>query len=110
YQLYKIKIKNRTTSVVLFICYYMYSTSKSRNSEVLTSDALSINLAKWDETVLFAIVVSIDLLIKCAASCQPRCSNISTADKITDDGLTTSNPAYFGAVPCVASKIACPVL
>ena len=27
-------------------------------------------------------------------------------DRISDPGLTLSCPAYFGAVPCVASKIA----
>ena len=77
----------------------MFSTNKSPNSEVFTSVALSISLAKSYVTVLLAIVVSIDLLINSAASFQPRCSNISTADKITDDGFTTSKPAYLGAVP-----------
>ena len=27
-----------------------------------------------------------------------------TPDRMTDPGLMTSLPAYFGAVPCVASK------
>ena len=44
-----------------------------------------------------------------AASCQPRCSNISTPERSTEPGLTLSWPAYFGAVPWVASKMPWPV-
>ncbi len=32
-----------------------------------------------------------------------------TPERITEPGLTLSWFAYFGAVPCVASKTACPV-
>ena len=46
------------------------------------------------------------VLNKSAASFQPRKRNIITPDKITEPGLITSLSAYFGAVPCVASKIA----
>ena len=34
-------------------------------------------------------------------------SNIITPDSITEPGLMTSLSAYFGAVPWVASKMAC---
>ena len=44
-----------------------------------------------------------------AASFQPRCSNIITPDSSTEPGLTLSWPAYFGAVPWVASKMPWPV-
>ena len=36
-------------------------------------------------------------------------SSIMTADSRIEDGFTTLRPAMFGAVPCVASKMACPV-
>ena len=32
-----------------------------------------------------------------------------TPERITEPGFTLSRLAYFGAVPCVASKTACPV-
>jgi hypothetical protein len=35
---------------------------------------------------------------------QPMKSNIITPESITELGLMTSLSAYFGAVPCVASK------
>ena len=44
------------------------------------------------------------------ASFHPMYSSINAPDKITEDGFTLSKPAYFGAVPWVASKIACQVL
>ena len=39
-----------------------------------------------------------------ATSFQPMNSNIITPESITELGLITSLSAYFGAVPCVASK------
>ena len=52
------------------------------------------------------MVFSIELIIKSAASVQPICLNIISAESIKLPGLTLSCPAYFGAVPCVASKTA----
>ena len=76
------------------------------NSEQLTSVASSINLAKSYVTFLSCIADSIAEIIKSAASVQPRCLNIISAERISDPGLTLSCPAYLGAVPCVASKTA----
>jgi len=46
---------------------------------------------------------------KSAASAHPMYRNIISPERMTDPGLTLSIPAYFGAVPCVASKMATPV-
>ena len=45
-----------------------------------------------------------------AASSQPIYLNIISPDRMTDPGLTLSRSAYFGAVPCVASNTAWPVM
>src|SRR5579872_4902293 len=42
-----------------------------------------------------------------AASGHPIKSNIMTPERMTEPGLITSLSAYFGAVPWVASKMAC---
>ena len=52
------------------------------------------------------MVRSMAFSISRAASFQPMKSNIITPDRITEPGLITSLSAYFGAVPCVASKTA----
>ena len=49
------------------------------------------------------------LVIKEAASFHPKYSNIMTEESKSEHGFTTFLPAIFGAVPCVASKMACPV-
>ena len=67
------------------------------NSEQLTSVASSINLAKSYVTFLSCIADSIAEIIKSAASVQPRCLSIISAERISDPGLTLSCPAYFGA-------------
>src|SRR5699024_10138156 len=95
--------------IFIFI-YYRLLINSSANSEHLTSFAPSIKRAKSYVTTLEAIVLFIDSVIKSAASFHPKCSNINTPDNKTDEGLTLSKPAYLGAVPCVASKIACPVM
>jgi len=79
------------------------------NSDVLTSVAPSMRRAKSYVTILSAMVDSSAWTMSSAASCQPRCSNIITPERITDPGFTLSCPAYFGAVPCVASNTPCPV-
>src|SRR5699024_2621099 len=85
---------------------YIFLMSSSPNSEHFTSLALSMSLAKSYVTTWEAIVFSIAFVTRSAASCQPMCSSISTPERTTDEGFTLSSPAYFGAVPCVASKIA----
>ena len=50
------------------------------------------------------IAASIEEIIRSAASTHPICRNIISADKISDPGFTLSCPAYFGAVPWVASN------
>ncbi|MCY1453939.1 hypothetical protein D9M71_709660 [compost metagenome] len=45
-------------------------------------------------------------MIRSAASVQPMWRSIISADRINDPGLTWSLPAYFGAVPWVASNMA----
>ena len=68
------------------------------------------------------------LITKSAALSHPKCLSIISPDRITDPGftfivwvqhskpkppikpaLTLSRFAYLGAVPCVASKMACPL-
>src|SRR3954451_21488707 len=77
------------------------------NSLVLTFVAPSSMRSKSYVTFFCWIVCSNELSISCAASCQPMNWNIITPDSITDPGLMTSLSAYLGAVPCVASKMAC---
>ena len=43
-----------------------------------------------------------------AAATSPRCLSISIPESICAIGLTLFWPAYFGAEPCVGSKIAIP--
>ena len=80
------------------------------NSEHFSFVAPSIMRWKSYVTVLAPIAPSRPLMIKSAASPQPRCRSIISPDKITEPGFTMSRFAYLGAVPCVASKIAWPVL
>ena len=60
------------------------------NSEVLTSVALSICLAKSYVTIPSAIVDSMAFTMSSAGRCQPRCSSIRTPESSTDPGLTLS--------------------
>jgi len=50
------------------------------------------------------MVRSMPSSIRRATSVQPINSNIITPESMTEAGLMTSLSAYFGAVPCVASK------
>ena len=52
---------------------------------------------------------SMPVMMRSAASFQPRWRSIISPDRITEPGLTLSWPAYLGAVPWVASNIAWPV-
>ena len=78
-------------------------------SEQESKVASSISLSKSYVTFLDSIDFVKPLCIKSFASVHPKCSNIIAPERITDPGLTLSLPAYFGAVPWVASKIAWPV-
>ena len=57
-------------------------------------------------TFFCSIALLKPLVIKLAASSQPKYSSIITPLRITEPGLILFKPACFGAVPCVASKIA----
>ncbi|MCY1427471.1 hypothetical protein D9M71_433180 [compost metagenome] len=46
------------------------------------------------------------LMIRSAASLQPMWRSIISAERMTEPGFTLSWPAYFGAVPWVASNMA----
>src|SRR5699024_12085958 len=81
-----------------YILQSMFLMRSLPNSEHLTSRAPSIKRAKSYVTTLDAIVLSIDFVIKSAASRHSRCSSINTPDRMTDEGFTLSSPAYFGAV------------
>src|SRR5699024_2376837 len=94
---------------ILQLNYCIFSINASPNSEHFTSVAPSIRRAKSYVTTFLDIVFSIAWLTRSAASCHPKCSSINTPESSTDEGFTLSCPAYLGAVPCVASKIACPV-
>src|SRR6516165_3365575 len=69
---------------------YIFSIIALPNSEHLSSLAPVIRRSKSYVTVLLAMVFSIPRIIPSATSCQPRCSNISTPDRITEPGLTLS--------------------
>ncbi len=59
----------------------------------------SISLSKSYVTVFEEIAPSIPLTIRSAASVQPMCLSIISAERIRLPGLTLSCPAYLGAVP-----------
>src|SRR6476659_1597960 len=80
------------------------------NCEHLISVAPSIKRAKSYVTRLLSIAPLNPLRIKSAASVHPMYRNIISPERITEPGLTLSRFASFGAVPCVASKTAWPVM
>ena len=59
-------------------------------------------------TVRAPIAPSKPLTSRSAASFQPKYLNIVSPERMREPGFTLSRFAYFGAVPCVASNIACP--
>ena len=88
---------------------YSLLSSSSPNSEVESVVPCGMNRAKSPVARPASKEFSIAAVIRAAASFQPRYSSIMIADRSKDDGLTTFFPAMLGAVPCVASKMACPV-
>ncbi len=71
--------------------------------------AAGIMRAKSYVTVFAAIAPSMPRMTRSAASFHFIWRNIISPERITEPGFTLSWPAYFGAVPCVASKMAWPV-
>ena len=84
----------------------MFSIMYPANSLVFTLVEPGIRRSKSYVTFFCSMVRSMLCSIRSAASFQPRWRNIMTPDRITEPGLITSLSAYFGAVPCVASKMA----
>ena len=89
--------------------HHMLSIIARPNSLQPRSVAPSIRRSKSYVTRFSLMVALKEDTIRSAASFHPICRSIISPDRITDPGLTLSCPAYFGAVPCVASKIAWPV-
>ena len=59
--------------------------------------------------LMLLFTVGLALMISAAAAAQPRWRSIISPERISEPGLTLSCPAYLGAVPWVASKIAWPL-
>src|ERR1017187_8666759 len=93
----------------LFRRRHMWRMIASPKPLHFTSVAPSIWRAKSYVTVLAAIAPSMPLRTRSAASFQPMYRSIISPDRMTEPGLTLSRFVYFGAVPCVASKMAWPV-
>src|SRR4026209_1673964 len=89
---------------------HICSMTLSPNCEHLISVAPSIKRAKSYVTRLLSIAPLNPLRIRSAASVHPMYRNIISPERITEPGFTLSRFAYFGAVPCVASKTAWPVM
>ena len=81
----------------------------SANSEHFSEVEPGIISARSNVTVFAEIAPETPFTTRSAASFQPRWRNIISAESSSEDGFALSSPASFGAVPCVASKIACPV-
>ena len=82
----------------------MFSMMAVANSEVFSFVAPSIRRSRSYVTRFWPMVRSIPVSIRRPTSCHPMKSNIITPESMTELGLMTSLSAYFGAVPCVASK------
>ena len=80
----------------------------SPNSDVLRRVAPSICRSRSYVTRFWWIVSPMARSTASAASPQPNQRRSITPDKISEPGFTLSWPAYFGAVPWVASKRAKP--
>ena len=80
----------------------------SVNSEVESGCPLCMKRARSLVAFPSAKLASSASTIRSAGYCQPRYSSVMTAESINEQGLTTPFPAMLGAVPWVASKMACP--
>ena len=88
---------------------HMWAMIALPNPEHDVSVAPSIRRWKSYVTVFAPIAPSMPFVTRSAASSQPRWRSIISPERITEPGFTLSRLAYFGAVPCVASKMAWPV-
>ena len=86
----------------------MFSIIAFANSLVLSSVAPFIWRSKSYVTRFWPIVFSSDERMRSAASGQPEVAEHHLATQDQEPGFTLSCPAYLGAVPCVASNMACP--
>ena len=77
----------------------MFLTKALPNSEHLSSVASGMVRWKSYVTVLSEMVFSMALMIKSAASFQPRWRSIISPERMTEPGFTLSRLAYLGAVP-----------
>ena len=73
----------------------------------ISGTRLRRELSVWEAIGLSLALMapSMPLIIRSAASFQPRWRSIISPERITEPGFTLSRFAYLGAVPCVASKM-----
>src|SRR5918995_2409176 len=94
------------TEIAVFDQGYIRSIIARPKPDEETSFASSIRRAKSYVTCRSEIAAPSESMILSAASTHPRCRSIISAERISEPGFTLSWPAYFGAVPWVASNIA----
>src|SRR5260364_159933 len=84
---------------------HIFSISAWPKPEQESWIAPSSTRAKSEVTRFCAMVSAIVARMISAASTQPIWRSIISADKLCEQGLTLSCPAYRGTVPCEASNI-----